>query len=96
MNGHILLLVAIKSASTDEAIRALEVLMGQHGLPLALQTDKGKEFVSDKFNAFLASKGIELLESAPEHHQSLGGVETRNNTLGTSLRIWANTGQDTD
>ena len=48
---------------------------------ITLRTDRGGEFISERFNEFLNKEGIELETSAPYIHQQNGKAERLNRTL---------------
>ena len=64
------------STSTSEAtIGKLRIAYSTHGLPKMVVTDKGSNFVSKEFEAFLKQNGICHIKTAPFHPSSNGLAE---------------------
>lgn len=59
----------------------------RYGIPKAVVTDQGTEFMSKIFKETCKLLGIEQLHSTAYHHETLGAIENTHKHLGTYLRI---------
>jgi transposase InsO family protein len=75
-----------KSASVKNVIEMLEETIDVFGLPFTLKSDNGPQFVSQEFEEYMKSNGIELLHSTPRWPQANGEVERQNATLLKAMR----------
>eukprot|EP00833_Pecoramyces_ruminatium_P007675 jgi/Orpsp1_1/1181707/evm.model.c7180000078269.1 len=55
-----------------------------------LKSDKGLEYINNRFNDFIKDKGIEFIHSEPGAHQQYGKVERLNQTLDNCARTLLN------
>ena len=63
------------SISSEATIRVLHSIFATHGCPEQLVSDNGSGFVSSEFKSFLASLGIEHIQTSPYHASSNGLAE---------------------
>lgn len=63
------------STTTGKTLDVLRRWFSSHGLPEAVVTDNGPQFVSEEFEEFCKLNGIKHLRSAPYHPASNGLVE---------------------
>ncbi|XP_028299780.1 uncharacterized protein LOC114461693 [Gouania willdenowi] len=74
------------SVTTTVVIGFLSSLFARWGVPDAITTDNGPQFVSADFVAFTEGRGIKHIKTAFYHPQANGGVERFNQTLKNGLR----------
>ena len=74
--------IPIKNKTAEEIINSFDQIFKQRQ-PLKLQTDKGKEFINNKFQKFLKSKNIIWFSTNSEFKASI--VERFNRTLKTKM-----------
>jgi transposase InsO family protein/predicted aspartyl protease len=67
--------VRMSTTTTSDTIDALKKVFATHGLPLAIVSDNGPQFVSDEFERYCAYAGIRHIRTAPYHPQSNGLAE---------------------
>lgn len=79
--------VILRSTTSEKIIEALIPIFSRFGVPFSLKTDNGPQFVSEIFENFLTSLGIEHRKSPPLWPQANGEVEIQNRTLMKSIRI---------
>ena len=65
----------VPSTSSEATIRVLRSIFATHGCPEQLVLDNGSGFVSSEFKSFLASLGIEHIQTSPYHASSNGLAE---------------------
>ena len=58
----------VSSLNTDQTIHTLSAIFSEHGMPLAIRCDKGRDFVSDLFHQYCQHLGIKLSFSSAYHH----------------------------
>lgn len=72
----------MKTKEEHDVIPAFETLLSQMKQPpRSIRSDNGSEFISDKFQALLKSKGITQILSSPNTPQSNGQVENLNKQI---------------
>ncbi|KAG1938978.1 retrotransposable element [Pimephales promelas] len=64
----------------------LEVLFARWGMPRAITTDNGPQFISADFSQFLSDRGIKHIRTAYYNPQANGGVERFNQSLKNGVR----------
>ena len=64
----------------------LESLFARWGLPSAVTTDNGPQFISTDFTSFLSSCGVKHIRTAFYNPQANGGVERLNQSLKNGIR----------
>ncbi len=67
--------VPMCSVTASAMVDFLEQLFSRWGIPQAITTDKGPQFVSSEFSSYLAARGIAHIRTAFYHPQANGGVE---------------------
>ena len=68
----------------------LDTVVRQHGLPVAILSDRDPRFTASFWRAFWAQLGTTLLMSTAYHPQTDGQTENSNKTLETVLRSVVN------
>ena len=58
----------VSSLNTDQTIQTLTATFSEHGMPLAIRCDRGRNFVSDLFHQYCQHLGIKLSFSSAYHH----------------------------
>ena len=58
----------VSSLNTDCTIQILTSVFSEKGLPLSIQCDRGRNFVSDQFQQYCQHLGINLTFSSAYHH----------------------------
>ena len=80
--------VAILGKTTSaEVIKAIFPMFARFAIPYSLRTDNGPQFVSDEFEKFLTTNGIEHRKTTPLWPQANGEVERQNRSLLKCLQI---------
>ena len=74
------------SAMAECVMAALTELLGRHGVPKQLLTDRGSTFMSEEFEKFLHKLDIEHLCTIIYHPQSNATCERFHGTLKTMMR----------
>ena len=77
----------MKSTISAKIIEALTPMFARFGFPFSLRTDNGPQFVSEEFEAFLRTNGIQHQKSTPLWPQVKGEVERQNRSLLKCLQI---------
>lgn len=82
-------------AAADTAHAFIEELMGLHGLPRSIVSDRGVQFPSKFWSNLCKALNIDVWLSSVYHPQSNGQTERTNQTLGavSSLSLHLLTGQ---
>ena len=65
----------MSTTTTDATVERLRVLLAQFGLPVAIVSDNGTNFVSNTFQEFLQRNGVRQVTTAPGHPSSNGLAE---------------------
>lgn len=105
-DGHTILLIIdayskyihlkkMKETNAKSVIDALEELFEYFGDPSTLVSDNGPPFQSEKFQTYLALKGIKYISSPPYHPASNGTAERAVRTVKQQLRKYAKEGVST-
>ena len=76
-----------KSTTSAKIIEAISPMFARFGVPFSLRTDNGPQFVSQEFETFLRSHGVEHRRTTPLWPQANGEVERQNRSLLKCLRI---------
>lgn len=76
----------VRSITTGMVTNFLFSLFARWGVPDAITTDNGTQFVSADFASFTEERGIKHIRTALCHMQANGGVERFNQTLKNGLR----------
>ena len=79
---------AVPRARSKETIEFLKEIIHEKGLMQIIQTDNGKNFISEEFREELQKYSIKHITSTPYHPQSQGLIERNNKTLSERLRIY--------
>ena len=80
--------VAILGKTTSaEVIKAVCPMFARFGIPHSLRTDNGPQFVSDEFEKFLTTNGIEHRKNTSLWPQVNSEVEHQNRSLLKCLQI---------
>ena len=79
--------VIMRSTTSQKMIEALMPIFTRYGYPFSLKSDNASQFVSEEFESFLASHGVQHRTSPPLWPQANGEVERQNRTLLKSLKI---------
>ena len=58
----------VPSLGTDATIQILTCIFSEHGFPLSIRCDRGRNFVSDLFHQYCQHLGISLSFSSAYHH----------------------------
>ena len=58
----------VSSLGTDNTIQTLTSIFSEHGLPLSIRYERGRNFVSDLFQQYCQHLGITLSFSSAYHH----------------------------
>ena len=74
------------SVTTRVVTDFLASLFARWGVPNAITTDNGPQFISAEFAAFVEDKGIRHVRTAFYHPEANGGVERLNQTLKNGIR----------
>ena len=84
----------MKSTSTENVIESLEEIVSRHGLPQAISSDNGPQFVSEMFEQYLVDHGIKHRKVTPLWPQANGEIERQNRSLLKRMRIAHAEGKD--
>ena len=60
----------VRSLNTDATIQVTTSIFSEHGLPVGIRCDRGRNFVSDLFQQYCKHLGIQLFYSSAYHHSS--------------------------
>ncbi|KAJ7998292.1 hypothetical protein DPEC_G00221180 [Dallia pectoralis] len=74
------------TVTSAAVVNFLDQLFSRWGLPRAITTDNGHQFLSLEFTTFLANKGVTHIRTSVYHPQANGGVERFNQSLKNGLR----------
>ena len=67
--------------TAESTIAALELVVGERGVPKEISSDNGPHFVAASLREFLAAHAIAKIDAVPWHPQSNGAVEASNGAL---------------
>ena len=87
---------AVPQARSIETINFLQDLINQYGLPQTIQTDNGKNFVSQQFKDFTKKYTIRHIASALYNPKEQDLVEKTNRTLSDRRRIYTKDSSEWD
>ncbi|XP_022809728.1 uncharacterized protein K02A2.6-like [Stylophora pistillata] len=79
--------VTMHSTTSRKLMEALTPIFTQYGYPFSLKSDNAPQFVSEEFENFLATHGIQRRKSPPLWPQANGEVDCQNRTLLKSLKV---------
>ena len=79
--------VMMHSITSRKMIEALTPIFTRYGYPFSLKADNAPHFVSEEFENFLATHGIQHRKSQPFWPQANGEVERQNRTLLKPLKV---------
>lgn len=79
--------VIMRSTTSQKMIEALTPIFTRYGYPFSLKSDNASQFVSEEFESFLVSHGVQHRTSPPLWPQANGEVERQNRTLLKSLKV---------
>ena len=79
--------VIMHSTTFRKMIDSLMPIFTRYGYPFSLKSDNAPQFVSEEFESFLATHGIQHRKSPPLWPQANGEVERQNRTLLKSLKV---------
>ena len=88
---YLTLYVFAKPLSNSKAtaiIKFLKRIFLEPGIPLIIQTDQGRNFLSDELSQFFNENGIYHSISTPYHPQSQGLVERSNQVINERIRLF--------
>ena len=74
--------------SSYSIVKWLDKLFCEYGLVLQIVTDNGCQFVSERFEQFLAARDIQHLHTTPYHPELNGLVEQFNQLLKTGIQAF--------
>ena len=77
----------LKSTTSAKIIEAIHPLFARFGVPYSLRTDNGPQFVSEEFETFLQTQGVEHWKTTPLWSQANGEVGRQNRSLLKCLQI---------
>ena len=81
--------VHAKATETQQSfvlVEFLKEIFMYTGVPKTVQSDQGRNLLSEEFEEFLGSKNIEHRYSSPYHPETNGQMERTNRTLGQTIR----------
>jgi len=67
--------------TAEKTIERLEAIFARHGLPEALYSDNGPQFIADKFKVYMQENGIKHRRVTPKWPQANGEVERQNASI---------------
>ena len=79
----------LQSTTAAKVVQHCKTIFSRWGLPVALRTDNGPQFVATEFQEMLQEHGIKWLSTTPLWPQANGEVERQNRSLLKTLRIAA-------
>ena len=79
--------VIIHSTTYRKMIEALTPIFTRYGYPFSLKSENAPQFVSEEFENFLATHGIQHWKSPPLWPQANGEVQSQSRTLLKSLKV---------
>ena len=84
----------LRSTSAEKVVEFLDTVFSRFGMPKALRSDNGPQFVSSVFQSYLSSCAIRWVSTTPVWAQGNGMVERANQGILKSLRIAHANGED--
>ena len=86
--------VPMRTTTASQTIKELRPIFATFGLPEQILTDNGPQFVSEEFQEFTRSNGIQHIKIAPYHPRSNGMAERFVQTFKTAMKKMVNEGGD--
>ena len=86
--------VPMRTTTASQTIKELRPILARFGLPEQILTDNGPQFLSEEFQEFTRSNGIQHIKIAPYHPRSNGMAERFVQTFKTAMRKMVNEGGD--
>nr|KYP40031.1 Pro-Pol polyprotein [Cajanus cajan] len=77
---------AIIQTQIPQTVKEVQRLAGRFGIPHALVTDNGRQFIAQEFEDFLRELGIKHLSTSVEHPQTNGQAEAANKIILQELK----------
>lgn len=90
LSKYILAIPLKNKESTTVARAFVDHFILKYGIPSAIATDCGTEFMSETFTKVCQLLNINKLNSTAYHHESIGALENSHKHLGAFLRIQLN------
>ena len=87
---------AIPSKHSSNVVEALSTIFCEVGVPMNIQSDCGREFISALFKNCMDRLGIRLSFSSPYHPQSQGRLERKHKDIAVMLRLLEEDGRSWD
>ena len=87
---------AIPSKHSSNVVEALSTIFCEVGVPMNIQSDCGREFISALFKNCMERLGIRLSFSSPYHPQSQGRLERKHKDIAVMLRLLEEDGRSWD
>nr|KYP51166.1 Retrovirus-related Pol polyprotein from transposon opus [Cajanus cajan] len=88
-------IIQMQSPQTVKEVQRLAGrLVSQFGIPHALVTNNGRQFIAQEFEDFLRKLGIKHLPTSVEHPQTNGQAEAANKVILRELKKWLGTPKD--
>lgn len=78
----------LSNSKATAIIKFLKRIFLEHGIPLLIQTDQGRNFLSDELSQFFNENGIYHSISTPYHPQSQGLVERSNQVINERIQLF--------
>ena len=85
--GSFLEAAILKSTTSVKVIEAPSPMFARFGFPFCSRTDNGPEFISEEFEAYLRTNGIEHRKTTPLWPQANGEMQRQNRSLPKCLQI---------
>ena len=60
----------VNSLNTDATIQVLTSIFSEHGMPVGIRCDRGRNFMSDLFQQYCSHLGIKLSYASAYHHSA--------------------------
>ena len=79
----------LSNSKATAIIKFLKRIVLEHGTPLIIQTNQGRNFLSDELSQFFNENGIHHSMSTPYHPQSQGLVERSNQVINERIRLFS-------
>ena len=81
MSTEFIVVRMVQSLSMNYTIQILTLVFSEHGLPLNIRSDRGRNFVSNHFQDYCSHLGINLTFSSAYHHHSSNPAERTIRTI---------------
>ena len=78
--------VPMRTTTASQTRKELRLIFARFSLPEQILTDNGSQFVSEEFQEFTRSNGIQHIKIAPYHPRSNGMAERFVQTFKTAMR----------